>query len=108
METTYRTGSYYGDATQNHIWETRDNGTVIAELYVSTDTHEIANIWTAEDHRGEGLARALYDTASARMNVLHAPAAHRTPEGDAFADAVGGDTAEDDCDCAACTYSEED
>lgn len=107
METTYRTGSYYGDATQNHIWETRDSGTLVAELYVSTSTSEIMNIWTAEDRRGEGLARAIYDTASAQQNVLHAPAAHRTPEGDAFAEAVGGDTAEYDCDCAACSYTDD-
>lgn len=108
METTYRTGSYHGDATQNHIWETRDAGTVIAELYVSTDRHEIMNIWTAEDRRGEGLARGLYQTASAQMDVLHAPAAHRTPEGDAFAEAVGGDTADYDCDCHACDTVEDD
>lgn len=108
METTYRTGSYHGDDTQNHIWETRDNNTVIAELYVSTTTSEIMNIWTAEDHRGEGLARNLYDTASTQMDVLHAPAAHRTPEGDAFAEAVGGDTAEYDCDCHACSYTDDD
>jgi hypothetical protein len=107
METTYRTGSYYGDATQNHIWETREDGALIAELYVSTDRSEIMNIWVAEDRRGEGFARAIYDTASAQRTVLHAPAAHRTPEGDAFAEAVGGDTAEYDCDCAACTYSED-
>jgi hypothetical protein len=108
METTYRTGSYYSDDTHNHIWETRDGDQLIAELYVSTTTHEITNIWTAENRRGEGLARALYTTACAQQTVLHAPAAHRTPEGDAFAEAVGGDTAEYDCDCAACTYDCED
>lgn len=108
METTYRTGSYHGDATQNHIWEARHQGAIIAELYVSTDRLEIMNVWTAEDRRGEGLARALYETASAQMDVLHAPAAHRTPEGDAFAEAVGGDTAEYDCDCHACSYTADD
>lgn len=107
METTYRTGSYYGDATQNHIWETRDAGALVAELYVSTTTSEIMNIWTAEDRRGEGLARAIYDTASTQMTVLHAPVAHRTPEGDAFAEAVGGETAEYDCDCAGCSPADD-
>lgn len=108
METTYRTGTYGSETTQNHIWETRDGGDLIAELYVSTDRHEIANIWTAEDRRGEGLARGLYDTASAQMDVFHAPAAHRTPEGDAFAEAVGGDTVEPyACDCHACTYADD-
>jgi predicted GNAT family N-acyltransferase len=108
METTYRTGSYYGDNTQNHIWETREDGELVAELYVSTDRNEIMNIWTAEDRRGEGLARDIYETASTQMDVFHAPAAHRTPEGDAFAEAVGGDTvAPYGCDCHACTYTED-
>lgn len=105
METTYRTGDYYGDGTTNHIWETHDaDGTLIAELYVSTERHEIMNIQVEDAYRGEGHARHLYDTATDQMDIYHAPAAHRTPEGNAFAEAVGGDTvAPYDCDCHACT-----
>ncbi|MFE9398684.1 GNAT family N-acetyltransferase [Streptomyces flavidovirens] len=106
---TNRTGSYYGDASSNHIWETLDNdGTVLAELYVSTERNEIMNVWVHEDHRGEGYARALYETASSQMDVFHAPVAHRTPEGNAFAEAVGGETvAPYACDCYTCDSLED-
>jgi GNAT superfamily N-acetyltransferase len=104
METTYRTGNYYGDTSRNHIWETRDDDIMIAELYVSIERSEIMQIWVAENHRGQGLARGLYETAIAQMEIFHAPAAHRTPEGDAFAEAVGGETAEYECDCHACAH----
>lgn len=109
MEITYRTGDYYGDGSTNHIWETRDeDGSVIGELYVDTDRHEIANIEVDEGHRGEGIALALYETAAAQMDVFHAPAAHRSLEGDAFAQAVGGPTvAPYPCDCYACTAIDE-
>jgi GNAT superfamily N-acetyltransferase len=105
---TTRTGDYYGDGSSNLIWETHDlDGTLIAELYVSTDRHEIMNIWVDEDHRGEGHARRLYETATATTEVFHAPAAHRTPEGNAFAEAVGGDTITYPCDCHACDTLED-
>ncbi|MGW7350928.1 hypothetical protein [Streptomyces sp. NPDC054784] len=104
MDTTYRTGDYYGDATSNHIWETRDeHGNLVAELYVSTERSEIMNIAVQDEHQGQGHARRLYETASRQMDIYHAPAAHRSPEGDAFAEAVGGDTvAPYPCDCHAC------
>ncbi|MFF3324989.1 GNAT family N-acetyltransferase [Streptomyces sp. NPDC002889] len=106
---TNRTGDYYGDGSSNHIWETHDSdGTLIAELYVSTARNEIMNIWVAEDHRGEGHARALYETATDQMDVFHAPAAHRSPEGNAFAEAVGGESvAPYACDCYACDSQED-
>ncbi|MEU0659644.1 GNAT family N-acetyltransferase [Streptomyces lavendulocolor] len=106
---TSRIGDYYGDDSSNHIWETHDaDGNLIAELYVSTERNEIMNIWVDEDHRGEGHARALYETATRQMDVFHAPAAHRTPEGHAFAEAVGGETvAPYACDCHACDSQED-
>lgn len=109
MKTTQRTGDYYGDGTQNHIWETRDeDGTLIAELYVSTDRNEIMNIQVTKEHRGEGHARHLYETASAAMDIYHAPEAHRSTEGHAFAEAVGGDTiAPYPCDCYACANADD-
>lgn len=108
MVITRRDGDYYGDATHNHIWEITDETGVVAELYVSTDRHEIMNIEVRADRRGEGLARALYETAAREMPIYHAPAAHRTAEGNAFALAVGGDTLSYDCDCYGCTYDPED
>lgn len=108
-EITYRVGDYYGDKTSNHIWERHsDNGAVIAELYVSTERAEIMNVHVDEDHRGEGHARALYETASDQITIFHAPVAHRTPEGDGFAEAVGGPTVEPyPCDCHTCTELED-
>lgn len=102
MEITRRDGDYYGDATHNHIWEITDEQGIAAELYVSTDRHEIMQIEVREDRRGEGLARALHEAAGREMTVFHAPVAHRTPEGDAFAQAVGGPVAEYPCSCSAC------
>ncbi|HEX3778458.1 MAG TPA: hypothetical protein VHX38_02240 [Pseudonocardiaceae bacterium] len=106
MEITRRDGDYYGDATRNHIWEITDAQGVAAELYVSIERHEIMNVWVREDSRGEGLARRLHEAASREMDIYHAPVAHRTEEGNAFAEAVGGDTAEYECDCYACTLED--
>lgn len=101
-EITYRTGDYYGDTITRHIWEITDESGVAAELYVSIETGEIMNIEVREDRRGEGLARALYETATQTVEVFHAPEGHRSPEGHAFAEAVGGDTITYDCNCDAC------
>lgn len=110
IEITYRTGDYYGDGTSNHIWTANADGDAVGALYVSTDRHEIMNIEVDEVHRGEGIARSLYETAAGQMDVYHAPEAHRSPEGDAFAQAVGGPTVEPyPCDCTGCTtITEED
>lgn len=108
IELTYRTGDYYGDGTSNHIWTAAIDGDTVGELYVSTDRGEIMNVEVDEAHRGAGIARHLYETAAARMDVYHAPAAHRSPEGDAFAEAVGGPTVEPyPCDCYVCTAIDE-
>ncbi|TDX84937.1 hypothetical protein [Amycolatopsis arida] len=103
----YRTGDYYGDGSDNLIWEIRDDQGVVAELYVSVERHEITNIWVREDRRREGLARALYETASAHTTLYHAPVGHRSEEGHAFAEAVGGPSLSYPCDCAACSPDEE-
>lgn len=105
METTHRTGDYYGDGSRNLIWEIADEQGIAAELYVSVDRHEIMNVEVRSDRRGEGLARALYETA-ASTDIYHAPVAHRTEEGDAFARAVGGDTISYPCACAGCDTEE--
>jgi GNAT superfamily N-acetyltransferase len=105
---TYRTGDYYGDGGSNHIWKIREDDTVIAELYVSTERAEILSIDVIEERRGEGLARALYEAATDQMEIFHAPVAHRTAEGNAFAEAVGGPTvAPYPCDCYTCDSLED-
>lgn len=99
---SYRIGIYYGEPGDLHIWEIRDEQGVAAELYVSLDRHEIMNVDVRADRRRQGLARALYAAAIAQMPIYHAPQAHRSADGDAFAMAVGGETLSYDCDCTGC------
>lgn len=95
-EIATRTGDYYGDGETYLIWEITDENGVAAELYVAPTAIVVMNIWTREDRRGEGLARALWTSATTTHAVRHAPEWARTPEGDGFANAVGGDTIGDD------------
>lgn len=104
---SHRTGRYSDNDPVSHIWEITDETGIVGELYVSIETGEILNIWIDPARRGEGLARRLYETAATQVTVYHAPPAHRTPEGDAFARAVGGPTIEYPCDCYGCTFDED-
>jgi hypothetical protein len=104
---TYQVKDYYGDGVAHHVWEVADADGIACELYVSLDRLEVMQIETREDRRSEGLARLVYETAAAQMAIVHAPVAHRTVEGDAFAHAVGGDVAEYVCDCAACDTTDD-
>lgn len=92
-ETSYRAQGYYGEVEIMHSWTTTDEtGTVIAELYAQVDTGQIMQVWVAEAHRGEGLARHLYETATQTVALYHSPAEHCTEDGAAFAAAMGGET----------------
>ena len=92
----YNIGTYYTETTDMHRWFAIDNGERIGELYVDMDREIIMMIEVHEDRRGEGIARALYEAADAMLtNLQHAPAAGCTPEGLAFAEAMGGSIAED-------------
>lgn len=104
---TYRTGNYYGDGQTYHIWEICDEQGIAAELYVSIERHEIMSIDVRADRRRQGLARTLYIAATAQMPVYHAPAAHRSEEGAAFAEAVGGEAISYPCTCTGCTPEED-
>lgn len=92
----YSTGTYYGETDILYRWFAIDNGERIGELYVDIDREIIMNIEVNADRRGEGIARALYEAADAQLDELkHAPEAACTPEGLAFAQAMGGEVAED-------------
>lgn len=70
-------------------------GTQVAHL----DAHRnglILNVEVCEAERGEGYARALYEHADAAQGLYHVPSWGRTPEGDAFAEAMGGDVMDDE------------
>ena len=92
----YSTGTYYDEADTLRRWFATEDGERIGELYVDIDREIIMNVWANESRRGEGIARALYEAADAQLDTLkHAPEAACTPEGLAFARAMGGEVAED-------------
>ena len=93
---TTRRGDYYGDATDNLTWEITDEQGIAAELYIHAEHHMIMNLTVRENRRGEGLARALYEAADATATIFHAPEWACSPEGAAFAEAMGGETISDD------------
>lgn len=72
-----------------------DGGVEVAYL-LAHDTGLILNVEVNEDRRGEGLARALFEHADDAQGLYHVPTWGRTPEGDAFAEAMGGDTMDDE------------
>ena len=93
---TTRTGDYYGDGSSNLIWEIADETGVVAELYIDATHRMIMNIEVRADRQGEGLARALYEAACETGDVFHVPAWGCTPEGLAFAEAMGGEVMDDE------------
>ncbi len=93
---TTRTGDYYGDGSNNLIWEVTDETGLAAELYIDATHRMIMNIEVRCDRRGEGLARDLYETATATGVIFHVPAWGCTVEGLAFAEAMGGEVMDDE------------
>ena len=92
--------AYPGETTPSLNWTITDGNIDIAELWIDPDTHIIGNVWVHETHRGEGHATRLYQQASDDLagDIRHDVPWHRTPEGDRWAEQVGGESA-DTCDC---------
>ena len=61
-------------------------------LLIDADTRKVCSVETADGYTRQGLARSLWVAANAEAECFHAVEHHRTPEGDAFAQAVGGET----------------
>ena len=92
----YSTGTYYTETEILHRWFAIEDGERIGELYADVDREIIMNIEVIPGRRGEGIARSLYEAADQMLDHLkHAPAGGCTPEGLAFAQAVGGEVADD-------------
>lgn len=72
-----------------------DEGIEIGFL-LAHETGLILNVEVGEDRRGEGIARALYEHADTAQGLYHIPAWGRTHEGNLFAEAMGGDTMDDE------------
>jgi hypothetical protein len=84
--------AHYGEQDEPmHRWSMVIDGETVSELWVSIETGEIMQVETPKAHRYNGYASALYRQAATEIEIFHAPASHRTPEGDAFARSVGGD-----------------
>lgn len=98
MPVAYREETYPGETggAMRH-WEVTDaGGKVVSDLWADRDTGQIMQVHTVPERRGEGIASALYRYASGHVQLYHSPDAHRTPEGNGWARAVGGDTIPDD------------
>lgn len=80
------------------VWTLTIDGEQVGHL----DAHRsglILNVEIDEAHQGEGHARSLYAHADAALGLLHVPAWGRTEDGNAFAEAMGGDTMDDQQAC---------
>ena len=81
----------------DHIFTITDDHGTAATLEIEATHGMIMNIEVREDRRGEGLARHLYETAVDTLPaVYHVPTWGCTPEGAAFAEAVGGEVMDDE------------
>ncbi len=97
MNITQTRGNYPGDNTDNHVFTITDEHGTAADLYIDTEHQHIVNIEVRADRQGEGLARALYEHADQALGgIFHMPAWGCTPEGAAFAEAMGGETLDDE------------
>ena len=103
---SYRQDRYSEQDAINHVFECTIDGQVAGSLYVTLDTTEVAQVEVIPARRREGIATALWEQATTELGeIFHAYEAHRTTEGQAFAEAVGGDEIEE-CSIAVCFCSE--
>ena len=93
MEIT--TTSHTEDGLPGTRYSMIEDGAEIGYLLAHT-SGLILNVEVAEDRQGEGIARALYEHADATQGLYHVPSWGRTPEGEGFATAMGGDTMDDE------------
>lgn len=89
---TYTARPYYGETEIMHSWTLTVDGEDVSELWANLKTGQIMQVETKKAHQGEGHATALYRHATQTVDLYHSPQEHRTPAGDAFAHAVGGET----------------
>lgn len=89
------TSGYSEDDLTGTRYAMIDDGEEVGYLIAHT-TGLILAIEVIEDRQGEGIARRLFEYADEAQGLYHAPSWGRTPEGDAFARAVGGDTMDDE------------
>ena len=74
------------------------DGDEVSTLVIDTATRKVWNVETLNAFSRQGLATELWAAANGEAACFHAVEHHRTPEGDAFAHSVGGETIADDLD----------
>lgn len=103
--------------TNQTITRTETDGTVtyalhvdgeqVSNLDIDAQTRMVWNVETAAGHERRGYARTLWDAANTEAECFHALEHHRTFEGDAFAEAMGGETIDEAAgyvaECCICT-----
>ena len=95
MNTTITSTEQIIDGLPAIVWTITEDGETIGHLDAHT-SGLILNVEVIADRQGEGFARKLYEHADAEHGLLHVPAWGRTWEGEQFADAMGGDTMDDE------------
>lgn len=99
----------YSEADQpSNCWTLTVGGELAARLWTDLATGEIGNVETEAGHTRQGYATALYTYAAARTAIYHAPVSHRSVEGHAWAERVGGPSLTCDHTCYCYNPSEED
>nr|DAF97222.1 MAG TPA: acetyltransferase domain containing protein [Siphoviridae sp. ctksc2] len=93
MEIT--TSHYSEDDLPGTRYSMIDDGEEVGYLIAHT-TGLILNVEVDEDRQGEGIARALFEYADDAQGLYHIPSWGRTEDGDRFANAMGGDTMDDE------------
>lgn len=88
------------------------DGVEASFLDIDAETRKVTNVETMDAYLRQGLARSLWDAANEEAECFHAVEHHRTAEGDAFAQAVGGQTISAELDhideCGICCTIEDD
>lgn len=77
------------------VWALIEDGEEIGRL-AAHESGLILNIEVVRERRSEGHARRLYEHANAELPLLHVPSWGRSPEGEGFVQAMGGDVMDDE------------
>ena len=93
--TTITATEWTEDGLRGTYYAMIEDGQEIGYL-VAHHTGLILNVEVVEERQGEGIARALYEHADRAQGLYHIPSWGRTPDGETFAWAVGGDVMDDE------------
>lgn len=107
MTITHQVARYGAGDDPSNCWTATIDGVIVAQLWTDQATGEIGNIETTPGHERRGYATALYLHAASQTAIYHAPVSHRSIEGNAWAERVGGPSLTCDATCYCITNDEE-